>query len=121
MNYDLTNPFAKILAGDLTCELIYSDEFCISFRSIEPKAKVHGLVIPRGQYIDFNDFALRAGSIEQVAMNNAIINTVKALGVFDSGYRLIYNCGKHSGQTVFHLHCHILAAEVLSDNLDGNF
>ena len=119
MSYDKTNPFAKILAGDLPCDLIYSDEFCIAFHSIDPKAKIHALVIPKGSYVDFNDFAIKASQAEQFALNKAIINTAKVLGVFESGYRLIYNCGKNSGQTVFHLHCHILAGEQLSDDVNG--
>lgn len=119
-NYDKQNPFAKILKNELPAKIIYEDDFSIGFLSIDPKAKTHILVIPRGEYVNWTDFVKNASEKEQISFNRAIINIVDKEKLVD-GYRLIYNCGKNSGQSVFHLHCHILANQVLTDDMDGEF
>ena len=64
MNYDKNNIFAKILRGEIPCEKIYEDEFVLAFHDINPQKKVHALVIPKGEYIDLDDFSEKASAKE---------------------------------------------------------
>ena len=64
MNYDDNNIFAKILRGEIPCEKIYEDEYVLSFYDINPQKKIHALVIPKGKYIDLDDFASKASEKE---------------------------------------------------------
>ena len=58
--YDKNNIFAKILRGEIPCDKIYEDKFALAFKDINPQAKIHVLVIPKGAYVDMNDFAANA-------------------------------------------------------------
>ena len=60
MSYDENNIFAKILKGDIPCKRIYEDEYVLSFYDINPQKKIHALVIPKGKYVDLDDFNKRA-------------------------------------------------------------
>jgi histidine triad (HIT) family protein len=60
MSYDDSNIFAKILRGEIPCNKIYEDEFVLSFHDINPQKKIHALVIPKGKYVDLDDFSLNA-------------------------------------------------------------
>ena len=62
MNYDNDNIFAKILRGEIPCNKIYEDDFVLSFHDINPQKKIHALVIPKGKYIDLDDFSKNASS-----------------------------------------------------------
>ena len=62
MSYDDNNIFAKILRGEIPCNKIYEDDFVLSFHDINPQKKIHALVIPKGKYIDLDDFSLNASS-----------------------------------------------------------
>jgi histidine triad (HIT) family protein len=62
MSYDNNNIFAKILRGEIPCKKIYEDDFVLSFHDINPQKKIHALVIPKGKYIDLDDFSLNASS-----------------------------------------------------------
>ena len=64
MTYDENNIFAKILKGEIPCKKIYEDEFVLSFYDINPQKKIHALVIPKGNYIDLDDFASKASEKE---------------------------------------------------------
>ena len=75
MSYDNNNIFAKILRGEIPCKKIYEDEFVLSFHDINPQKKVHALVIPKGKYIDLDDFSQNASSEEMVGLLKGI-NTV---------------------------------------------
>lgn len=112
--YNKNNPFAKILRGELPCKKVYENEYTLAFWSIEPKAKIHILVIPKNEYIDHDDFIARATDTEIAQMHKAIIEVVKIMNL-QSGYRVIVNNGKNSGQTVFHLHFHIIGGEFLKE------
>ena len=69
MNYDDTNIFAKILRGEIPCKKIYEDEYVLSFHDISPQKKIHALVIPKGKYIDLDDFNSKASDKEIVGLN----------------------------------------------------
>ena len=72
MSYDDNNIFAKILRGEIPCNKIYEDDFVLSFHDINPQKKIHALVIPKGKYVDLDDFSLNASSEEMVGLLKGI-------------------------------------------------
>ena len=113
MAYDDNNIFAKILRGEIPCKKIYEDDFVLSFYDINPQKKIHALVIPKGPYIDLDDFIERGKEKEIVEFFRAISLVAKKLKVsnIDGGYRTLSNVGKNGGQEVPHLHFHIFGGE----------
>jgi diadenosine tetraphosphate (Ap4A) HIT family hydrolase len=117
MSYDQNNIFAKILRGEIPCKKLYEDEFALAFPDINPKAPVHVLVIPKGEYIDHNDFAARGGDKEIAGFEKAVGKVAEMTGVAVSGYRLISNCGANAHQEVPHYHVHVLGGRALGPML----
>ena len=116
MIYDDQNIFAKILRGEITCNKIYEDDFVFSFHDIEPQKKIHALVIPKGKYVDLDDFSLNASSEEMVGLLKGINKVAKKLGVsteIGQGYRVLTNISDHGGQEVPHFHFHLFGGEHL--------
>ena len=113
MSYDSNNVFAKILRHEIPNTTVYEDEFVLAFNDINPKAKIHVLVIPKGSYVNFQDLLEHAPQPEIDGFLKGIFATIKVLNLTD-GYRLVFNTGKNAGQEVPHLHAHILAGEKLS-------
>ena len=114
MSYDDQNIFAKILRKEIPCNKIYEDEFILSFYDINPQKKIHALVIPKGKYIDLDDFSLNASSEEMVGLLKGINKVAKKLGIskdIGKGYRALANISDHGGQEVPHLHFHIFGGE----------
>tara|TARA_B100001057_G_scaffold463282_1_gene517108 strand:+ start:671 stop:1036 length:366 start_codon:yes stop_codon:yes gene_type:complete len=116
MNYDNNNIFAKILRGEIPCKKIYEDDFVLSFHDINPQKKIHALVIPKGKYINLDDFSTNA-SIEEISGLIKGINIVaKKLGISvdtGKGYRALVNISEHGGQEVPHLHFHLFGGEIV--------
>ena len=117
MEYNADNVFAKILRGEIPCKRIYEDDYALAFYDINPKAKVHALVISKGMYTDYNDFVNHSTDDEIAGYSRAVLKTADILGLTTTGYRIVFNTGKDSGQEVPHLHAHILGGEQLSLNL----
>ena len=115
MSYDKNNIFAKILRGEIPCKKIYEDEFVLAFYDINPQKKVHALVIPKGEYIDLDDFLSKASEKEIVGLMRGIGTVAKKIGVSEvvkgGGYRALVNVGENGGQEVPHLHFHIFGGE----------
>ena len=113
MYYDKNNIFAKILRGEIPCKKVYENEYVLSFHDIHPQKKIHILVIPKGEYVNLDDFVEKASDKEIVEFNKAIRHIVKMLKISnqEGGYRVISNAGKDGGQEVPHLHYHIFAGE----------
>ena len=111
--YDKNNIFAKILRGEIHCDKIYEDKFSLAFKDTNPQAKVHVLVIPKGEYVDMNDFAANAKRDEIEGLIIALGKVVSILGVSTSGYRYLGNNGRDGGQEVPHLHFHSFGGEKL--------
>ncbi len=114
MSYDNNNIFAKILRGEIPCKKIYENEFILSFHDINPQKKVHALVIPKGSYIDLDDFSTKASKEEIVGLIKGINIVAKKLGISvdtGKGYRALANIGEHGGQEVPHLHFHLFGGE----------
>ena len=99
--------FAKILAGEIPADVVHEDEHCIVFRDINPVAPQHLLVIPRNPLVSVadatEDDAALLGHLMLVAARFA-----EQAGFVEDGYRLVTNIGQHGGQSVFHLHIHLL-------------
>ncbi len=105
--YDENNIFARILRGEIPCKKVYEDDVALAFHDINPQAPVHVLVIPKGAYVSWDDFTLKADDAEIAGFNRAIGNVTRELGVDGPGYRLMVNMGGHGHQEVPHLHVHI--------------
>lgn len=118
--YDSENIFAKILRDEIPCNKIYETDHSLAFYDITPQAPIHILVIPKGAYVSFDHFALKASPAE-------ITDYVQTIGVIcrkenittdkNDGFRLIANAGKNGIQEVPHLHVHILAGKSLGKML----
>ena len=114
MNYDDNNIFAKILRGEIPCNKIYEDNFVLSFHDINPQKKIHALVIPKGKYVDLDDFTLKASPEEMVGFLKGINTVAKKLGIsteVGKGYRALANVSDDGGQEVPHLHFHLFGGE----------
>ena len=114
MTYDDQNIFAKILRGEIPCKKIYEDNFVLSFHDINPQKKNHALVIPKGKYIDLDDFNNNASNDEIAGLIKGISIVAKKLGIsteVGKGYRALANISEDGGQEVPHLHFHIFGGE----------
>ena len=114
MTYDDNNIFAKILRGDVPCEKIYEDDYVLSFYDINPQKKIHVLVIPKGKFIDLDDFASKASEKEISGLIKGINLVAKKLQISSDtgkGYRALTNINENGGQEVPHLHFHLFGGE----------
>ena len=114
MIYDNNNIFAKILRNEIPCKKIYEDAFVLSFYDINPQKKIHALVIPKGKYVDLDDFANNASNDEIVGLIKGINIVAKKLNISiytGKGYRSLTNISEHGGQEVPHLHFHLFGGE----------
>ena len=104
--------FCKIATGEIPCSMVYQDDVVMAFKDINPLAPVHILIIPK-QHIESAQ-AVNGGNSEIVArIFEKIPGIAREAGIEDSGYRIITNIGKDSGQVVPHLHFHILGGRKL--------
>lgn len=111
--YDSNNIFARILRGEIPCKKVYEDEHALAFHDINPQAKIHVLVIPKGAYVSMVDFSAKASDREIAGFIRAVGKTAEMLGLVESGYRLLANHGPNSHQEVPHLHVHIFGGQKL--------
>ena len=104
--------FCQVVAGKISADIIYNDERALAFRDINPQAPVHALVIPREHMDSLDDAAGRdeatLGHLLRVAARVA-----NAEGLSQKGYRTVINTGAGAGQSVFHLHLHIIGGRPL--------
>lgn len=104
--------FCKIIAGDIPSNRVYEDELVYAFRDINPQAPTHILVIPKTHIADLN--GIDAQNSNLVAHIFAVIPQIAQAEGLTNGYRVVSNCGSDAGQTVQHLHFHILGGKALS-------
>jgi len=97
--------FCKMVAGEITPDVVYEDETILAFRDINPQAPTHILIIPKSHVETLNELndSVLAGQLLQTA-----IKLAKQEGLADDGYRTVFNCNKQGGQEVYHLHMHLL-------------
>lgn len=115
--YDDSNIFARILRGEIPSKTVYEDEHALAFHDINPLAPTHILVIPKGQYVSWDDFSERATDAEIAGFARAVGKIARDAGLVDGGYRLLANVGLNSGQEVPHLHVHIFGGRALGPML----
>ncbi len=113
MAYDDDNIFAKILRGEIPCNRVYEDEHALAFHDINPQARVHVLVIPKGRHVSSDDFAANASEAEIAGLLRAVAQVARELGVAEGGYRLLANHGGDAHQEVPHFHIHLFGGEDL--------
>jgi len=102
--------FCKIIAGEIPAEKVYEDDNVLAFNDIAPQAPVHILVIPK-EHITSAAYVNEINSHQVAKCFEAIAKITKDKGL-DNGFRIINSCGHDGGQTVFHLHFHILGGKV---------
>jgi histidine triad (HIT) family protein len=115
--YDDQNIFAKILRGEIPNRTVYEDDFALAFHDINPQAPTHVLVIPKGAYVCWDDFAAKASDAEIAGFVRAVGKVACDLGLVAPGYRLLANTGTDSHQEVPHLHVHLFAGQPLGPML----
>ncbi|MGB4057121.1 MAG: histidine triad nucleotide-binding protein [Alphaproteobacteria bacterium] len=111
--YDKNNIFAKILRGEIPCKRVYEDNYALAFHDIKPQAPIHILVIPKGQYVAFDDFSLKASVEEIRGFYLAVAKVAAGQGLTEDGYRIISNAGVDGGQEVPHFHVHLVGGRKL--------
>jgi len=105
--------FCKIVSGDIPGDIVYQDENVLAFRDLSPQAPVHFLVIPKKHISTINDIQVEdAPLIGQLTL--AAKTVAKQEGMDESGYRCVMNCNDDGGQTVHHIHLHVLGKRRLS-------
>ena len=116
-DYDDENIFAKILRGEIPNDTVAETGHTLAFRDIRPQAPVHLLVIPKGRYVTYDDFAANASAEELVDFHRTLAKVCDDAGVSPAsggpGYRAIANAGEHAHQGVPHFHVHIMAGRPL--------
>jgi diadenosine tetraphosphate (Ap4A) HIT family hydrolase len=106
--------FGKIIRGEIPCDFVYEDEHVVAFRDIHPQAPVHVLFVPKQAYATLNDIpADQPEIVGRLAV--AAANYAKREGFAERGYRVVMNVNRDGGQTVFHVHLHLLAGHSLRD------
>jgi histidine triad (HIT) family protein len=115
--YDESNVFARILRGEIPAKTVYEDSFALAFHDIAPRAPVHVLVIPKGAYVSWDDFAARASDSEIAGFVRAVGTVAREHKLVEPGYRLLANVGTHGGQEVPHLHVHLFGGRPLGPML----
>ena len=113
MSYDPSNVFARIVRKEIPADLLHEDEHCIAFRDIAPQAPTHFLVIPKRGI----EKLAEAGAGDRELLGHLMLvaaGVARKLGIDETGYRLVVNNGAGAGQTVFHLHVHVLAGRTLA-------
>jgi diadenosine tetraphosphate (Ap4A) HIT family hydrolase len=115
--YDDSNIFAKILRGEIPCKTVYEDEHALAFHDINPQAPMHILVIPKGRYVSWDDFATGATDGEIAGFVRAVGTIARDNSLVAPGYRLLANVGPDSHQEVPHLHVHLFGGRPLGPML----
>ncbi|HMJ08141.1 MAG TPA: histidine triad nucleotide-binding protein [Pyrinomonadaceae bacterium] len=99
--------FCKIISGEIAAETLYEDEYCIAFNDLSPQAPVHILVVPR-DHIDSLD---KAAENDKPVLGHLLLTAAaiaRSKGIAENGYRVVVNTNSDGGQTIFHLHVHVL-------------
>ena len=104
--------FCKIVSGEISCDKLYENDKLVAFRDIDPQAPTHILVIPKKHIRSINELEISdqnlAGEILLAAKEIASIENIES-----SGYRTIFNCNEDGGQTVYHIHLHLIGGRTL--------
>ncbi len=108
--------FCRIINGEIPSTKVYEDEYVYAFKDINPATPVHVLVIPKTHINSLED--LNDENIENVVhVHRGIKKVAEITGINKDGYRVIVNCGEGAGQTVFHLHYHVLGGTKMNEKI----
>ena len=104
--------FCRIIAGEIPASKVYEDEHLVAFNDINPQAPMHALIVPRVHVATLNDLVKEHSPVigEMVRRGAAI---AAERGYAERGYRAVFNCNQDGGQSVFHVHLHVLAGRSL--------
>lgn len=103
--------FCKIATGEIPANKVYEDDLCLAFYDLNPMAKVHVLVIPKEHVASVDEL-----NVDNCAVVGHIFSVIPVIAQklgLNEGFRVVTNCGKHAGQSVHHLHFHVLGGEQL--------
>lgn len=109
---DAETLFERIIAGELPSDVVYEDDTTFAFRDIRPQARVHVLVVPKKRYRNVAELAAADPQLLADVLKTAQ-KVAELEGVVESGYRVVFNTNADAGQTVFHVHAHVLGGEQL--------
>ncbi len=104
--------FCKIIAGEIPSAKVYEDETVYAFKDIAPMAPVHILIVPKAHLASVNEITPENSAVVAHIFEVAA-KLAAEMGLAEDGYRVVTNCGAHAGQTVFHLHFHLLGGKKL--------
>lgn len=108
--------FCDIINGKIPADFLYQNDKVVAFKDINPQACVHVLIVPKMHIVNVKDITKETADV-LVDVHNAANEVAKQLGIYDGGYRLITNCGEDAGQTVMHMHYHLLGGEKLGEKI----
>ncbi len=104
--------FCRILAGEIPGKFLHQDDRLVVLQDINPQAPLHALVIPRKHVATLNDLSAEDDGLVGEMLRRAAL-VAREHGVADAGYRAVFNCNREAGQTVFHIHLHVLGGRPL--------
>ena len=105
--------FEKIIKREIPADIVFEDDNIIAFRDISPQAPVHILFVPKQKFATLNDVP----DAEALLLGKLILSAqayAKSIGIAEEGYRVVMNCNRNGGQTVFHIHMHLLGGSPLT-------
>ncbi len=108
--------FCKIVAGQIPSKVLWEDEAFLAFQDLHPQAKIHALVVPKAHFASLLEAVEGSESRDPALLEKLLkagVETARTLGIAESGFRSVINTGTDGGQTVFHLHLHIIGGEML--------
>lgn len=120
MAYDKDNIFAKIIRNEIPSKKVYEDDYVLAFHDIAQAAPVHIIVIPKGEFISFDDFVRDAGVDEIANFWKKVQIIAREQGADKEGYRIITNHGRNASQSVPHFHVHIIGGKPLGALIPGD-
>ena len=105
--------FCRIVAGEIPATVVRQDEATVAFRDINPQAPTHVVVVPRAHHADAGALAAADPALSGAVLH-AAASVAESEGIDKDGYRLVFNTGAGAGQTVFHVHCHVLGGRTMT-------
>jgi histidine triad (HIT) family protein len=117
-DYDLNNVFAKIIRGEIPSKKVYENDHVLAFHDMNPVKKIHVLLVSKGPYDNIMTFGEKAKDEDILALMRAVPKVADALGLKESGFRVIVNCGPDSCvEMPHHMHLHIIGGENLGSKI----
>ena len=105
--------FCKIVAGQIPASIVFQDDHVVAFKDITPRAPTHVLIVPRRHIASLNDLVADDDALVGEMVRTAA-TIAKEEGLADRGYRTVFNCNADAGQTVFHIHLHLLGGRAMA-------